>query len=413
MNISLTRLFGGLLLLCTMSLLHPTIALSFGESNFVPERDINENVRLNKTEIAFSNTNHFTNLTTAETPDVEGVTLTLEDLSAQNGDQVCLGVSVGGFTSIIGMQFSINYDPNVLQFESVGGFNLDGLNAISFGTPANGTPAGVITMSWLDPELAGETLADGAEIFEVCFTVTGTTNTEVMFSNTPATIEITNSDEQGEMVTTESGTVDLGNPNGGGNNNGPSNFTLTLEDFTNIDQGTQICMGVSVTDFTDIIGMQFSINYDPNTLQFVSVGGFNLAQLTAASFGTPPSTSPGVITMSWLDQTLAGVTLADGTEIFEICFNVTGSNNTTVSFSSTPTGIEVTDADENAVDPVNTENGSVAVTGGGTSGGPTDFTLTLEDFSNVESGTQICMGVSVSDFTDIIGMQFSINYDPN
>ncbi len=413
MNISLTRLFGGLLLLCTISLLHPTTALSFGESNFVPERDINENVRLNKTEIAFSNANHFTSSTTAEAPAVEGVTLTLEDLSAQNGDQVCLGVSVDGFNSIIGMQFSINYDPDVLQFESVGGFNLDGLNAISFGTPANGTPDGVITMSWLDPELAGETLPNGAEIFEVCFTVTGTTNTEVMFSNSPATIEITNSDEEGEMVTTESGTVDLGNPDGGGNNNGPSNFTLSLEDFTNIDPGTQICMGVTATDFTEIIGMQFSINYDSDDLQFVSVGGFNLEQLTAASFGVPPSTSPGVITLSWLDQTLSGVTLADGTEIFEICFNVIGSDNTTVSFSGTPTAIEVTDADENTVDPVNTENGSVAVTGGSSSGGPSNFTLTLEDLSNVESGTQICMGVTVEDFTDIIGMQLSINYNPN
>ncbi|GJM35368.1 MAG: hypothetical protein DHS20C18_43690 [Saprospiraceae bacterium] len=407
MNISLTRLLGGLLVLCISIFTQPTPALSFGSRSLVPDGAKKENVRFDKAENTFSNSIKNVENPSIESSTVEGVTLTVEDITAQNGSQVCIGISVGGFNSIIGMQFSINYDPAVLQFASLGNFNLDGLNATAFGTPAGGTAPGVITMSWLDPQLAGETLSDGTEIFEVCFNVIGSTNTTVMITGTPAAIEVTNSDEDGEMVTTESGTVDLGDPGTGG---GPTNFRLTLEDFSNVQSGTQICMGVSVNDFTEIFDMQYSINYNSNALQFVSVGGFNLAGLSEAQFSLPPATSPGVITLDWEALTQAGVTLSNGTEIFEICFNVIGTSNTTVSFSGNPTSILVTDADDNTVNPVNTESGTVGIT---TGGGPGDFTLTLEDFNNVTSGSQICMGLTVSEFTEIIGMQFSINYDPN
>ena len=331
------------------------------------------------------------------------LTLTLEDLNnVQSGSEICMGVSVSDFTEILGMQFSINYDPNVLQFVSVGGFNLDGLIASSFGVPPSTSP-GVITLSWLDNTLQGITLPDGTEIFEICFNVVGSGNTTVSFSNSPTNIEVTDADENNvDPVITESGTVIInGEPPVEG-------FTLTLEDFYNVETGDQICMGLTVNDFNDILGMQFSINYDPNALEFVSVGGFNLDGLIASSFGVPPSTSPGVITLSWLDNTLEGITLPDGTEIFEICFNVIGTSTTTVNITGSPTNIEVTDGDENTVEPVNTQSGVVSFEGN-TGGG--DLTLNIGT-ATIESGEEVCIPVTAINFTDIIGAQFTLNYDP-
>ena len=144
-------------------------------------------------------------------------------------------------------------------------------------------------------------------------------------------------------------------------------------------------------------------------MTFESVGNFNLDGLTANAFGLPPDgTSPGDITLSWLDNNLTGVSLADGTVLFELCFTVTGNTTTDVTFSNSPTGIEVTDADENTV-AFNGEDGTVTVDGGG-GGNPDGFTLTIDDIT-AEQGDMICLDVTTANFTNILGLQFSIDYD--
>ena len=347
--------------------------------------------------------------TVSLTPDNSGggdFLLTIEDFTADPGDMICLDVTTTNFTDIIGLQFSLDYDPSELEFTSVGNFNLDGLNANTFGLPNDGGTPGDITLSWLDNSLEGVTLADGTVLFEVCFEVIGDNTSDVTFSNSPTGIEVTDVDENSVDFNGEDGTVTV---EGGGGGN-PGDFLLTIDDIT-AEQGDMICLDVTTTNFTDIIGLQFSLNYDPSELEFTSVGNFNLDGLSASLFGLPnDGGTPGNITLSWLDNSLEGVTLADGTVLFEVCFEVVGDNTSDVTFSNSPTGIEVTDVDENSVD-FNGEDGTVTVEGGG-GGNPGDFLLTIEDIE-AEQGDMICLDVTADNFTDIIGLQFSMNYDPS
>ncbi|MEL7123539.1 MAG: cohesin domain-containing protein, partial [Bacteroidota bacterium] len=394
-------------------------------TEFIDFRNINLNHKLTDGQVTIGETASL----------LEGFSLNLVDANVQNvNDEICLDVAAQGFMNIIGMQFSIAYDPTALEFKSVGNFNLPGLSAATFGQPdpVGDLNAGTITLAWLEPSLAPVTVADGDAIFQMCFTALSESTSQVVFSSSPTSIEVTNSDEQNVPFNSTPSNIVVGDGgnNGGGNNGGGDGgnnggdggnngggtdiegFALIMPNQV-IQPSTDFCVPVTVQDFTDIIGMQFSMSYDPAELTFVSVGEFNLPGLSEATFGLPNGNNipDGTITLAWLEPSLNPVTRVDGDTIFNVCFTpnfTTGS--TDIDFTNTPTSIEVTNSDEQNV-PATTV-GSTASFDGDPGGGNEDgFKLTINDKS-VRSGNQICLPVTVQDFENIIGMQFSISYDP-
>ena len=338
---------------------------------------------------------------------ISGFGLEIESADVTQGQQVCLDVIVHGFTNILGMQFSINYNPAVLQFVNISGISPSPLNGLVSGSFGTGTP-GVITALWESPTGTGVTLANDAVIFQVCFNVLSCANTTVSFSDNPTPIEITDGNINPVNFNSCPGVLSCG---GGGTPTCEiAGFGLEIES-ADVTQGQQVCLDVIVHGFTNILGMQFSINYNPAVLQFVNISGISpspLNGLVSGSFGTG---TPGVITALWESPTGMGVTLANDAVIFQVCFNVLSCTNTTVSFSDSPTPIEITDGNINPVI-FNSCPGVLSCGGGGT---PTceitGFGLEIESTSAMQ-GEQICLDVTTHGFTDILGMQFSMNYNP-
>lgn len=120
-----------------------------------------------------------------------GVTFTLPATSALPGDVVCVNVRVENFNSIGTAQFTIQWDPEVLQYSSVGGFNpeLMGLESGSFNANQNN---GTLAFAWFDTGLDGATLPDSSSLFEVCFNVTGALGEDspLTFINDPTPIQV-------------------------------------------------------------------------------------------------------------------------------------------------------------------------------------------------------------------------------
>ncbi len=119
------------------------------------------------------------------------VTFTLPALSALPGDNVCVDVRVENFNAIGTVQFSVQWDPDVLQFASVGAFNpaLTGLEIGSFNAnQGNGT----LAFAWFDTDLNGTTLPDSSSMFEICFNVTGALGEEspLNFTNEPTPFQV-------------------------------------------------------------------------------------------------------------------------------------------------------------------------------------------------------------------------------
>lgn len=116
-------------------------------------------------------------------------------------------------------------------------------------------------------------------------------------------------------------------------------FGLQLSSHS-AEPGDTVCVDVSVHGFTDILGMQHSINWDTAALKFVSLGNFSLG-LNQANFAYQ-NVSAGKIGMLWDSATAQSVTLPDETVFYSICFKVTAAQpgSTSIRFSEIPVPIQ-------------------------------------------------------------------------
>lgn len=124
------------------------------------------------------------------------VVMRAPEATAGAGETICLPITVANFKDIIAMQYTIRWDKNILNFQSVKGFNLPKLGNANFG--AHRTSEGLLTFLWLEEMLKGVTKADGETIYEVCFIVKGKAgqSSPLNFSGEPTAIEVINAQDQ-------------------------------------------------------------------------------------------------------------------------------------------------------------------------------------------------------------------------
>ena len=109
---------------------------------------------------------------TIDTGIPDEVTLALSDVSGAKGETVCMPLRVFNFQNIESIQASVNWDPNIAQFNSIGGFGLPGLGNGSFGI--NSVDEGKLSFVWFDDTTnSPATLQDGSSLFELCFQCCG------------------------------------------------------------------------------------------------------------------------------------------------------------------------------------------------------------------------------------------------
>ncbi len=119
-----------------------------------------------------------------------------EDAFTLPGQQICVEVTAMDFTSISSFQYTINFDPTILMFQSANPIGLNG--DLITGSPA----AGTITIFWIEGlPLNGETLADGTVLYEICFQAIGNVGdvSPIDFNGNVTSIEITEGDGTGNQ----------------------------------------------------------------------------------------------------------------------------------------------------------------------------------------------------------------------
>ncbi len=299
------------------------------------------------------------------------------------GDEYCLQVLVDGFVDIESFQFSLNWDPATLQFTSIGSFNVPNLNASNFGTTPDLTNNGQLSVSWNDPlgQANIVTLADGSSLFEVCFTVLSTADpvTVIEIAEIPTEIEFVNGNDDVLNVGTGIGLLEVEDAT-------PTAGVEITGGQTSADPGVTVCIPIQVSDFAGLVGLQYSINWDTSQLHFVSVQDFNLPYLTISNFGISAENEEGILRFSWFDQSVSGITVADGTTIFEICFEVTGSSDIAyVNFTDTPILKEATTI-QNTTVPVLTNSGVISISGTPVWPGDTDESEIVNHFDLLNIG---------------------------
>jgi hypothetical protein len=144
-------------------------------------------------------------------PPQAGRTLTLafSDQSVEPGQQVCLKLRAKGFENLLSNQYTVRWDPKVLQFKNLKDFILPGLGLQNFGK--NRVAEGILPSVWIDNTLSGVTLPADSELYTVCFDAVGQSGqrTEVTLAEKPTAFEVVDLEEKLVELTPVAGTVTI------------------------------------------------------------------------------------------------------------------------------------------------------------------------------------------------------------
>ena len=129
-------------------------------------------------------------------------------------------------------------------------------------------------------------------------------------------------------------------------------FCYTTLSFAQVQLNTSIApistqgtttIEVTTQNFIDIVGMQFTVNWDPSVLEFV---GFSTVVDTTTNFVLNETNintglaAQGELPVVWLSQMIQSVSLEDGATLFLLHFNVLSNVPSEIFFDGTPTPIE-------------------------------------------------------------------------
>lgn len=337
-------------------------------------------------------------------------TISPQSITAGAGQTFTVDVVVSNFTDIVSFQYSINWNPAAIGYVNITNISsaLPSFSSANFGTTNTGS--GILTNSWLDPNVTGVSLPNGTVLYSITFNVLTTTPTTIAFTDHPAVIEVVNSQNIEIGMNPQNCSVN-GGGGGGGGNPPVSGFAIIASDAT-VMSGQNFCIDISVQDFTEIVSMQYTMAFDESKIEYTGVQSFNLNGLGASNFGTNQA-NQGIITLSWLDPETDGETLPNGTVIYKVCFKAIGPNNcnatTLFEFTNSPTLPEITNADGEIV-PFQGVNGEITICGNGNPTSPTGLIFEASD-EVVAPNDNVCVDVTVQNFDCIVSTQFSMHYN--
>ncbi len=323
----------------------------------------------------------------------------ISSADANPGETVEIDFRVDNFTNIISAQFSVNWNPAVLDFVAIKNLNgsVTGLSPANFNVQ-DFIDEGKFTFSWLEASLSPISIPDGSLFFTVEFTVAGgpCDNSNVAITNDPTEIEVSEPNEVLVGLQSNIGNVEV--PGSG-----------CIEDILLVGNsvtgacGSTTCVQFTVQNFTDVGAIEFSLAYNPSILQFNRIQNF--APLLAFGAGNTNLQSPGNIRVVWFNGNAENETLPDGTILFEVCFDVigTGGQSSEITFGNNPNPM-FSDIDGNlyptTIIPAEI-TAQCALEG---------FALIADTMCTNPNG-EICIPIKVNDFDDIIAFGFSLNWD--
>ena len=140
-------------------------------------------------------------------------------------------------------------------------------------------------------------------------------------------------------------------------------LSLAVSDV-NGDKGQIVEVGIAISGFEDISSMQFSINWDSTVLNFQAVENLTtvLPDFTEKEIGLVETTS-GAIRVAWFDNSISGISIPNGTQLFSIRFEIIGDagTNSAITISDQPIVIEFTNLEGQMVELSEVTGGAVTI----------------------------------------------------
>jgi len=336
------------------------------------------------------------------------ISVTPDEVALDAGETITLDIEVANFNELLSMQFNLNWDPAVLEYVSTDDIlsvqDLPGFTTNSIGNTAANTDMGTVAVVWLDfATVQPYSLPDNTVLFSLTLRAIEDGDGSITLNN----FEVFDGDENNISVTANESTITVGEGGGGANDNP---VRVTVEDGSG-DSGQQVCLPVRVSNFEDMQTLQFSMAYDDALLEFAQVENFGLPDLGNGNFGTA---TDGEITLSWSNMGGDSTSLGNNTRIFDICFDLIGTENATtdITIENTPLAEEAMRVDIGDVG-VDGTDGTITIRGDGGGGGTSDEFRIYASEESAGEGASVCVDVQVDGFANIAGMQYSMSWNTN
>jgi gliding motility-associated-like protein len=275
------------------------------------------------------------------------LTIVANSTTASCGSAFAINVTGLNFETVAGAQFTINWDPALFEFTGLSNFNFP------IGIDASdfnllNAGNGALTFAWTSGDLNGSTIANGEVLFTLNFTLLGNTSSTITFGDDPT-----------PRIAFDGGTFD--------------EIPMVTVDGQ-----------VTVSDnIPPVISCPPNVTVDaPQGQLSAMVNGLDPGTLTDNCGGTPA-----------LSYTQTGATNGSGN----------GNANGTYNAGTTTVVYTATDANGNTA----TCSFQVVVD----AGMPVVLQLDTLDLGCAGVPSQITVTLSVENFTDLLGLQFGLNWD--
>jgi hypothetical protein len=264
---------------------------------------------------------------------------------AQNSQTtVTVPVTTRNFIQYIGLQGSINWDTTKVRFASLSNIHptLQGLDFQRYNSATNTT--GGVSFLWLNDTLQPQNISDNAVLFNLVFNVVSgaTGNATLAFTNEPTTLLLTNAQgTAASNITTQNGTIAL--------QGGTLPPTFTIASRSHVSDST-IALTVKVNNFSQLLAMQGSIQWDNTKMQLINVTQVH-STISNTLFNGAVNGTIGTLSYLWTDDNLTAQSISNNQTVFVLNFRVTPATSglTFVSFNNNPTSLVVSNASSDVV----------------------------------------------------------------
>lgn len=331
--------------------------------------------------------------------------ITITETQADQGTMVDIEFRVDNFTDLISFQTPIRWNKDVIRL--VGASELAALPNYNendnFGID-EGIETGMMIAFWESPGFTPRSLPDNTILYTLTFEVIGAPGQSTV-------IEIFDDiNNNPDFVNSEFESIDFGQSPGSVEVSGmASTLTMTLGDVE-VSASGNTCVPINANSFINVGIFQYAVTWDPSFMSLEDIVG-NIPNFGPGDFSIDNANGRAFI--SYVN--INGLTLPSGELVMELCFNVTGSSGCSdVDFASFPgDDFEIQFGTPSGDDiPFVMNNGSVCHGGDPVECEPDGFTFIFDEV-RAEPGEILCYPIKVANFTNVLSMQFCLQWDPS
>lgn len=328
----------------------------------------------------------------------------------QVGQEATFILSINsGYTNILGGEFGLSFDTNRVEFVSAVSLIDTGVFQIAYhdGKDPSVDRGHGIRIVWFED---ARTIPNGTQFMSIKLRGKSPGTTALRVNCNPLQMyvcEIFNNIGNNLSINQAEAPITVL-----GNVNAP---TFIIGNVTG-PPGSVVCVPVTVNNFSMIEAFTIGFTWNPSilTLQYVE----NCHPSLGVTCGVVPNNSFGQnmvnnhnLFLPWFDQAGIGISLPNGTVLFEMCFTVTGTMGQTAEINFWESQVPFEQPKTEVIQAPGVKIQPILVNGGVTIGTSKTLTINIPNIQGCISDT-VCVPIRAIDFKNIEGMTISFIADP-